>query len=95
MDIAAILEFTMLICFGAAWPASILKSWKSRTAKGKSLFFLWVVLVGYIAGISRAFITGGAVAIVIVPYFVNAAMVMTDILIYFRNSALDRTAETA
>ena len=41
----------MLICFGAAWPFSIYKSLKSKSTAGKSLIFLIVVEVGYIAGI--------------------------------------------
>ena len=44
-------EIIMLICFGAAWPVSIYKSWTSRSVEGKSLFFLIIVLSGYIAGI--------------------------------------------
>ena len=45
-----ILEITMLLCFGASWPMNVIKSWKVRTAKGKSLAFLCCILVGYIAG---------------------------------------------
>jgi hypothetical protein len=40
----------MLVCFGAAWPASIYRSWTSRTVAGKSLVFLIIVFAGYIAG---------------------------------------------
>ena len=35
-----ILETVMLLCFAAAWPASIHKSWVSKTRKGKSLSFM-------------------------------------------------------
>ena len=31
-----LLEIIMLICFGASWPISVAKSYKARTAKGKS-----------------------------------------------------------
>ena len=41
----------MLVCFGMAWPVSILKSWRSRTNKGKSRFFLLIVFVGYLSGL--------------------------------------------
>ena len=39
-------EAIMMICFGASWPASI---WKTITVKnpiGKSMIFLWLVLIG-------------------------------------------------
>ena len=40
MLLPGLLESAMLVAFGAAWPANIIKSLKSRTAKGKSLAFL-------------------------------------------------------
>ncbi|MCI6955813.1 MAG: hypothetical protein SPI15_01255 [Candidatus Faecousia sp.] len=36
---ADVLEILMLVCFGASWPLNILKSWRARTAKGKSILF--------------------------------------------------------
>ena len=48
-----LLEVLMIFCFGLSWPISIRKSWVSRTAKGKSLFFEVFLLVGYICGIVR------------------------------------------
>lgn len=80
----------MLVCFGAAWPASIWKSWTSKTTKGKSLFFMLIVFTGYIAGISKTILTEGITGFMMIPYLLNAALVLTDILIYFRNAALDR-----
>lgn len=49
----SIFEAIMLICFGTAWPFSIYKSWKSRACAGKSVIFLYIVLVGYAAGITH------------------------------------------
>ena len=37
--ITDLMEAVMILCFGLSWPISIRKSWVSRTAKGKSLFF--------------------------------------------------------
>ena len=54
----SIYEAIMLICFGAAWPFSIVRSWRSRTSKGKSIFFLCVVEVGYAAGIMNKITLG-------------------------------------
>ena len=38
--ITDLMEAVMILCFGLSWPISIRKSWVSRTAKGKSLFFV-------------------------------------------------------
>ena len=53
MNYADLLEALMILCFGVSWPISIRKSWVSRTAKGKSLFFEVFLLIGYIFGIVR------------------------------------------
>ena len=42
---AKFLEVMMLICFGLSWPFNIVKSWKSRTARGKSLLFECCVIL--------------------------------------------------
>ena len=52
MNYADLLEALMILCFGVSWPISIRKSWVSRTAKGKSLFFEVFLLIGYICSIS-------------------------------------------
>ena len=39
MLLTDLLETLMIVCFGLSWPISIWKSWKSRTAQGKSLIF--------------------------------------------------------
>ena len=48
---AEIFEIIMIVSFGASWPANVIKSYKARSAKGKSLVFLCLILFGYIAGI--------------------------------------------
>ena len=47
-----LLEITMLLCFGASWPMNVIKSWRARTAKGKSLAFLCLIEIGYVAGVA-------------------------------------------
>jgi len=86
--ISSIFEAAMLICFGLAWPFSIYKSWTSRTNKGKSLFFLGVLFLGYICGVLFK-ITGNTDRIIFL-YFLNGSMILTDIIIYFRNKKLDQ-----
>lgn len=83
----SIFEIIMLICFGAAWPVSILKSWNSRTNNGKSLFFLIIVLTGYVAGILHKIFY--YYDMVILLYMVNFTMITIDLFVYYRNSKLD------
>ena len=89
MSLASVLETIMLICFGLAWPLSIIKSWRCRTAEGKSLFFLIVILLGYVAGISKVLIQDGIAGFLLIPYSINFIMVGIDTLLYFRNKKLD------
>ncbi|MEA2100985.1 MAG: hypothetical protein U9P80_00210 [Thermodesulfobacteriota bacterium] len=84
----SIFEIIMLVCFGAAWPASIYKSITSRTSRGKSLFFLGIVLAGYIAGILHKVFYN--LDPVIWLYVFNALMICVDMLLYMRNCLLDR-----
>jgi len=49
---AEILEIIMIVSFGASWPVNVVKSYKARTIKGKSLLFLCFIFFGYIAGIA-------------------------------------------
>ena len=87
--LAQILEAFMVLSFGAAWPVSILKSYQARTAKGKSPFFLGIIIFGYICGIISKFVAGNTNYVVIF-YLINLVMVSLDLLLYFRNLKLDR-----
>ncbi len=87
-----ILESAMLVAFGAAWPVNILTSLRSRTAKGKSLSFLIIVIVGYICGIS-AKLAAGAINYVLFFYILNIIMVSADVGLYFKNCKLDQARE--
>jgi len=86
-----IFELLMLLSFGAAWPASVHKSYIARTAKGKSLMFLLVIIFGYLCGIINKLINSPDY--VIFFYALNMVMVSADLVIYFRNRRLDREAE--
>lgn len=81
----------MLLCFGAAWPASIHKSYTARTAKGKSVVFLATILVGYISGVINKLINSPDYVMYL--YMLNFLMVATDMVLYFRNKRLDELAE--
>ncbi|MBE7000344.1 MAG: hypothetical protein IKM13_09490 [Clostridia bacterium] len=84
-------EALMVICFGISWPMNIIKSLKTRTAKGKSLLFLLFILVGYVFGISAKLISGN-ITYVFFFYVLNFVMVGTDVILYFRNKKLDEKA---
>lgn len=80
-------EIVMLLCFGAAWPFSIHKSWTSRRVGSKSARFLFALLFGYIAGIlHKVFYLYDPV---IILYAVNGTMVAVDIALYYRNRYLE------
>ena len=79
----SVFEVIMLVCFGAAWPFSIYKSYRSKSNRGKSVVFLIIVLAGYVAGILHKILLN--FDLVIVLYGLNAIMVSTDVLLYFRN----------
>jgi hypothetical protein len=82
-------EAAMIICFGLSWPLSVRKSWRSRTTKGKSLFFEIFILAGYLCGIAGKIITHN-ITYVLVFYILNTVMVMIDLGLYYRNSRLDK-----
>lgn len=83
-------EILMLLCFGSAWPVSIYKSITSRRTGGKSVTFLFIIGTGYIAGtIHKIFYSLDPV---IALYILNALMVSTDIVLFYRNRKLERAA---
>jgi len=82
-------EIIMLLCFGAAWPFSIIKSYKSRKNSGKSVAFLYVIIIGYIAGILHKLIYNYDPVIFL--YVLNSIMVTFDILLYYRNDRLTKS----
>ena len=89
---AQLMETAMLLCFGLSWPFNILKSWNSRTAKGKSIGFELLILLGYALGIAGKFLSHN-VSYVLVVYILDILMVCTDLVLTMRNMALDRLAE--
>lgn len=76
-------EIIMMVCFGAAWPFSIYKSATTRSVEGKSLIFLVIVFIGYMAGVLHKILY--SYDRVIFLYILNAAMVGIDTALYIRN----------
>ena len=92
MNFAHLFEASMLVCFGFSWPLNVMKAYKARTAKGTSLPFIILIITGYIAGIT-AKIINKQFNYVLAVYFLNLAIVMTNVFVYIRNKALDKKAE--
>ena len=96
--ISEILEITMIVSFGISWPVNVLKSYRSRTTRGKSLLFLCLIFFGYIAGIAsklcnEAYMDSiGTKWYVLFFYVLNFLMVGVDLGMYFRNLRLDKLA---
>ena len=96
---AELLEVIMIVSFGASWPLNVLKSYKARTTKGKSLAFLCLIFFGYIAGISSKLLNESYMAsisekwYVLFFYVLNLIMVGADLVIYARNYKLDKQNE--
>lgn len=90
---SGILEVCMLLCFAAAWPVSINKSFHSRTANGKSLGFMLILEVGYVFGIANKFAID-QVNYIVFFYFLNITLVSIDVALWFRNHKFDKLRET-
>jgi len=86
-------EAFMVISFGISWPLNIHKSIVSRTAKGKSLAFLLIIMTGYACGIVSKLTAEKGLTYVFVFYVLNLVMVFIDTCLYFRNRELDRQRE--
>jgi uncharacterized membrane protein len=96
---AELLEIIMIVSFGASWPLNVIKSYRARTTKGKSLPFLCLIFFGYIAGIASKLVNEAYMAAIAEKWYVlffyvlNLVMVGTDLLLYARNARLDKAAE--
>lgn len=93
---AEFLEIVMIVSFGISWPMNVVKSYKARTTKGKSLAFILLILFGYVAGITSKLINEAYMAsfaekwYVLFFYVLNFLMVSADLCLYIRNYRLDK-----
>lgn len=85
------LEIIMIVSFGASWPFNVAKSIKTRSTKGKSLLFLCLIDLGYVAGIVSKLTNQSYMAqfsekwYVLFFYVLNLIMVTCDLILYFVN----------
>jgi len=89
---AELFEIVMIVCFGFSWPMNVIKSYRARTTKGKSLAFLLLISTGYVFGIIGKIISGSFKWYVMFFYVLNLCMVLTDVAMYVRNYRLDKQA---
>ena len=86
---ASILETAMLICFGLSWPINLVKNIKAKTAKATSLNFLLLITFGYVCGIAAKF-ASHQLNYVLAVYFLNLAVVLANLVVYFINRSYDK-----
>ena len=95
--VAKILEAVMIVLFGISWPFNLLKSIKSKSSKGKSLLFLVLIDIGYIAGITSKFVSETFVWAndwwIFMVYVINFAFVSLDLAVYFINKSKESKLE--
>ncbi len=97
-ELHELLEIIMVVSFGASWPLNVIKSYKARSTKGKSLGFLCLIFFGYIAGIISKLLNNSYMAsfatkwYVLFFYVLNLVMVGIDLILYARNARLDKLA---
>ena len=72
-----VFEVIMLVCFGSAWPFSIYKMLKTKKSHGKSVAFITVILIGYIAGVLFEYF--GERNSVMILYLANIVLVSVDL----------------
>ncbi|MEG1547666.1 MAG: hypothetical protein RR232_02820 [Clostridia bacterium] len=88
----SILEALMLVCFGIAWPVSIIKQIRSKSSKGKSPFFSYIVIVGYLCGIGHKLLYN--YDFVLYLYALNAIMVAVDLVLLYRYRRMEAAEAT-
>jgi len=76
----------MIVCFGIAWPFSIYRSYTSKNNDGKSLLFLFCVLIGYISGVIHKLLYNFDQVIYL--NLLNCMMVFVDVILYYRNKKI-------
>lgn len=93
MEFYELMEVCMIVAFGLSWPMNVIKSYKARTTRGKSLTFLILIFFGYICGITGKLMAPSFKWYVLFFYVLNFFMVGADLLLYVRNYRVDKQAE--
>lgn len=75
-------EILMLICFGVSWPVALMKTYTTKSVKGKSFLFLFLILLGYVFGVIHKFLY--SLDYVIWLYVFNGVLVFADMALWFK-----------
>lgn len=95
MTTQVLLESIMLICFGVSWPVAIVKTVKTKNPAGKSMFFLVLIIIGYLAGLLAKILTDRNPVMYL--YILNLLMVATDmtLCLYYAHKIRERAMAAA
>ena len=85
-----IFEFLMLFCFCFSWPFAILKSYRSRSTKGKSFLFMLLIIAGYAFGILHKVLND--FNWVTWAYVAGMLLVTIDLALYWRNRRIEHAS---
>jgi hypothetical protein len=78
----SVFEAGMMICFGVSWPVAVIKTYKTKCVQGKSIYFSFLILLGYICGIVHKLLY--SFDFVIWLYLLNTSFLLLDIILWFR-----------
>jgi hypothetical protein len=82
MAVAEILEFAMLFSFGFSWPFAIARTYRAKRVDGKSPHFMFIVIFGYLCGISAHLVEGTKLWLCWI-YLIDMLLVSTDLALFF------------
>lgn len=85
-----IFEILMIVSFGISWPINVMKSIKTKSTKGKSIFFLIMIFLAYVFGIISKVTAPVFKWYVAIFYILNLIMVGCDIILYIINYRRER-----
>lgn len=98
MSVPQLCEIAMLCLFGCSWPFNIAKALKAKTAKGKSIGFELLILIGYLVGLFGklyAYKQTGTLAYSVWFYIADILMVSIDLVLYVVNTKRDKAGAKA
>ena len=75
-------EILMLLCFAISWPVSIIKALRTKIVKGKSPFFMMIIILGYAFGITNKIINNFDVVTFLWAF--NMVLVSVDLFLYYK-----------
>ena len=85
-----IFEILMIVSFGISWPINVMKSIKTRSTKGKSIFFLIMIFLAYVFGIISKLTAPVFKWYIAIFYVFNLIMVSCDIILYTINYSREK-----